>query len=243
LRPFLIALQFLTRLPVPLSHPPSPQEWGRSLLFYPLVGLLLGLLLAALALVLPSNAGALPAALLLIAWVSLTGAFHLDGLADSADAWAGGTGDPQRSLAIMKDPRCGPVGAVVLMLVLLLKFGALDLAVGRGSLAPVIVAPVLGRSAVVLLLLSTPYVRPGGLGEALAREFPRCLAWWVLGGVASAAPLLAGWPALAGLLAATMLFAGLRWLLLRRIGGTTGDTAGALVELTECAALSSMLLV
>ncbi|WP_045223825.1 adenosylcobinamide-GDP ribazoletransferase [Methyloterricola oryzae] len=243
MRPFLIALQFLTRLPVPLRQPPSAQEWGRSLLYYPLVGLLLGLLLAGLALALPSNTGALPAALLLVAWISLTGAFHLDGLADSADAWAGGAGDPERSLAIMKDPRCGPVGAVALMLVLLLKFAALDLAVGRGSLAPVILAPVLGRSAVVLLLLSTPYVRPGGLGEALARELPRRLALWVLGAVATAAALLAGWPALAGLLVATVTFAGLRWMLIRRIGGTTGDTAGALVELTECAALSGMLLV
>ena len=106
--PLLIALQFLTRLPVRLPGMPEPQQIGRSLLFYPLVGLLLGLALLALEWVLGDTSTLLEAALLLAAWVALSGGLHLDGLADTADAWVGGYGDRERTLAIMKDPRSGP---------------------------------------------------------------------------------------------------------------------------------------
>ena len=114
LQAFLIALQFLTRLPVRLPEAPGEQDIGRSLLYYPLVGLLLGFTLAALAWALGEGT-LLHAAILLAAWVLMSGALHLDGLADSADAWAGGQGDRERSLAIMKDPACGPAGAVALI--------------------------------------------------------------------------------------------------------------------------------
>src|SRR5699024_7527202 len=87
MQPFLIALQFLTSLPVRLSGMPAPQAVGRSLLHYPLVGLLLGLVLWLGSLAIEGAALPLQAALVLAAWVALTGALHLDGLADSADAW------------------------------------------------------------------------------------------------------------------------------------------------------------
>ncbi|HBM07500.1 MAG TPA: adenosylcobinamide-GDP ribazoletransferase, partial [Pseudomonas sp.] len=119
MQPFLIALQFLTCLPVRLRGMPEPQQIGRSLLYYPLVGLLLGGMLCLLGVALGNAAPPLKAALLLAAWVWLTGALHLDGLADSADAWLGGFGDRERTLAIMKDPCSGPVAVAVLVLVLL----------------------------------------------------------------------------------------------------------------------------
>ncbi|WP_372867942.1 adenosylcobinamide-GDP ribazoletransferase, partial [Pseudomonas sp.] len=121
----LIALQFLTRLPVRLAAMPSAQETGRSLLWYPVVGLLIGLLLLGVHYLLGDAPALLQAALLLVIWVGLSGGLHLDGLADSADAWAGGFGDRERTLAIMKDPRSGPMAVVVLVLLLLLKFVAL----------------------------------------------------------------------------------------------------------------------
>jgi adenosylcobinamide-GDP ribazoletransferase len=104
LRPFLVALQFLTRLPVHMPEPPDEREIGQSLLYYPLVGLLLGLMLAALAWAMRDGSSMLHAALLLAMWVLMTGGLHLDGLADSADAWVGGQGSRERTLAIMKDP-------------------------------------------------------------------------------------------------------------------------------------------
>jgi len=107
----LIAVQFLTRLPVPFRIDHQPRHIGHSLLYYPLVGLLIGGILLAGAELLQRTSldTGLSAALLLTLWVLLTGGLHLDGLADSADAWVGGLGDKQHTLEIMKDPSCGPI--------------------------------------------------------------------------------------------------------------------------------------
>lgn len=239
--PLLIALQFLTRLPVRLPGMPEPQQIGRSLLFYPLVGLLLGLALLALEWLLGDTSVLLKAVLLLAAWVALSGGLHLDGLADTADAWVGGYGDRERTLTIMKDPRSGPIAVVVLVLVLLLKFSALVALLEQGPIAALLLAPWLARGLLPLLFMTTPYVRAGGLGQALAEHLPRRELPWVLGAHALLG-LLFGFVALVALVAALSLFAWWRRGLLRRLGGTTGDTAGALVELAEVAVLVALAL-
>lgn len=237
LRPFLLALQFLTTIPIPSGSVPTEPERGRSLLYYPLVGLVLGLLLEALHFALREQATLLHAALLLTSWTLITGALHLDGLADSADAWLGGFGDRKRTLAILKDPCSGPAAVVTVLLVLILKFAALASLVEAGEWGALVLPPLLGRTAVSFLFLTTPYVRVGGLGETLAQHIPRrALAVTALAALA-AALLIAGASALWVLLASVGCFIGLRAMMVRRIGGTTGDTAGALVELTETAVL------
>lgn len=237
--PWWIALQFLTRLPVTLAGMPTPEQIGRSLLCYPLVGLLIGLLLLAAQHLLDGSAVLLQAALLLALWVGISGGLHLDGLADSADAWVGGFGDKQRTLAIMQDPRSGPIAVVVLVLLLLLKFAALVALLESGSGLLLVLVPWLARCLLPLLFLTTPYVRAGGLGQALAEHLPRRQLPWVLGANA-AAMLLLGWPALLALLVAGVMFIWLRALMLKRLGGTTGDTAGALLEIAECAVLVAL---
>ncbi|QXI49070.1 MULTISPECIES: adenosylcobinamide-GDP ribazoletransferase [Pseudomonas] len=227
--PFWIALQFLSSLPVRLPGMPAPREVGRSLLCYPLVGLLFGLLLWLASHLLQAAPAPLHAALLLTLWVLLSGALHLDGLADSADAWLGGFGDRERTLQIMKDPRSGPIAVVTLVLVLLLKFCALWVLVEQGSGVQLLLAPLIGRAAMLGLFLSTPYVRPGGLGQALAEHLPRAAAAWVLLGCALFCLVLSGWIVVLAL----AIFGWLRQLMCRRLGGTTGDTAGALLELLE----------
>lgn len=226
--PLLIALQFLTCLPVRLPGMPTPEQAGRSLLFYPWVGGLFALLLGLLDTALGDASPPLQAALLLAAWVWLSGGLHLDGLADSADAWVGGFGDRERTLSIMKDPRSGPIAVVALVLVLLLKWCALWMLLGHGVVWWLV--PVLGRAALLGLFLTTPYVRRGGLGQALADHLPRQAGYWVLGAcLLLALGLLPGWQLVAGL----VCFAWVRRLMLKRLGGCTGDTAGALLELTE----------
>lgn len=234
LDPFLIALQFLTRLPVRPRW--SDEATGRSLLYYPLVGLLIGLALALLAIPLAGLAPGLGAALLLTVWVLISGGLHLDGLADSADAWLGGQGDRERTLEIMKDPACGPAGVLALVLVLLVKWQALALLLVEGAALPLVLAAVLARAALLALFYTTDYVRPGGLGSALARYLPRSMAAKVLAVVVVIA-LLAGLDGVAALTAAAIIAGGARWLMQRRLGGTTGDTAGALLELVEAAVL------
>ncbi len=237
--PFWIALQFLSSLPVTLPGMPTPQQVGRSLLFYPLVGLLFGVLLWGLDGFLAGTPPLLHAALLLSVWVGLSGGLHLDGLADSADAWLGGFGDRERTLRIMKDPRSGPIAVVTLVLVLLLKFCALLALIEAGQGALLVLAPVVGRAAMLALFLSTPYVRQGGLGQALKDHLSRRAALWVLGASVAGCLLLGGGLAL---IVAAVVFMLLRRSMIRRLGGTTGDTAGALLELLELAVLLSLAL-
>ncbi len=234
--PLLIALQFLTRLPVRLPWLPSPEENGRSLLWYPAVGLLLGLLLTVLHGLLAGVASGLQAALLLCVWVWLSGGLHLDGLADTADAWVGGYGDRERTLAIMKDPACGPIGVITLVLLLLVKWAALVALLQAGHGYMLLLAPWFARWSLPLALLSMPYVRPGGLGQVLAEHAPRqrLLIFLI---VHTLAMLFWGWAALLGLLLTLGVLLLVRRQLLRRLGGTTGDTAGAIVELTEAVVL------
>lgn len=240
--PLLIALQFLTRLPIRLAGMPTPEQIGRSLLWYPLVGLLIGLLLLGAQQLLGDTPVLLQAALLLALWVGITGGLHLDGLADSADAWAGGFGDRDRTLTIMQDPRSGPIAVVVLVLVLLLKFVALVTLLEAEQSPALLLAPLLGRGALLALFLTTAYVRPGGLGQVLAEHLPRASGWRVLVACALACALLGGAAGLLALAVAAGLFYLLRRLLYQRIGGTTGDTAGALLELLECAVLLALAL-
>jgi len=239
--PLLIALQFLTSLPIRLPAMPEPKQQGRSLLYYPVVGLLLGALLCLAVLVLDGAAPLLQAALLLTLWVALTGALHLDGLADSADAWLGGFGDCERTLQIMKDPRSGPVAVVVLVLLLLLKFSALLALLQAQQYSALLLAPVLGRAALPALFLLTPYVRHNGLGHALAANLPHGEARVVLALVAVGC-LLFGSSGLIALSFAAVTFLLARRVMLRRLGGTTGDTAGALLELVECTVLIGLAL-
>ena len=240
--PFWIALQFLSSLPIRLPGMPQPAELGRSLLFYPLVGVLFGLLLLALNTLLDGAPLMLHAALLLAAWVLLSGGLHLDGLADSADAWLGGFGDRERTLSIMKDPRSGPIAVVTLVLVLLVKFTAILALVEESSLVGLLLAPVLARLAMLGLFLGTPYVRAGGLGQALADHLPRRAAWRILLLGGACCVLLAGSAGVWATLACAAGFFWLRGLMLRRLGGTTGDTAGAMLELLELFVLVTLVL-
>ena len=228
--PFWIALQFLSSLPVRLPGMPSPEASGRSLLFYPAVGLLFGVLLWAASALLAGTPVLLHAALLLALWVVLSGGLHLDGLADSADAWLGGFGNRERTLLIMKDPRSGPMAVVTLMLVLLLKFCALLALLEQGQQAALMLAPILARAAMLGLFMTTPYVRAGGLGQALADHLPRRSGAWLLAGVALVSLAFCGvWISLLVLAG----FVALRRQMIKRLGGTTGDTAGAMLELLE----------
>ena len=241
--PFWIALQFLSSLPIRLPGMPQPQELGRSLLFYPLVGLLFGLLLYGVSGLLSDAPLMLHAALLLTLWVLLSGGLHLDGLADSADAWLGGFGDRERTLTIMKDPRSGPIAVVTLVLLLLLKFCALLALIEQQQTAVLLIVPLIGRSALLGVFLTTPYVRAGGLGQALAEHLPRKAGWQVLGLSAVACVVIAGYAGLYALVLAALGFVWLRKVMLRRLAGTTGDTAGALLELLEVLLLVGLALI
>lgn len=237
MRALLAALGFLTRVPVPSSVFDGTTR-SAQLAWYPAVGALIGAALWGLGWLLSPTPPLLGAALLLAAWVALTGGLHLDGLADSADAWIGGLGDRERTLAIMKDPRSGPMGVTAVVLVLLLKFASL--ASMPLPSAALWLAPLAGRTVLTAAFLGTPYVRSGGMGSALVQA-PRgaCAAALVL---AALWALLAGWGGVRTLVVATVVFLGWRIACVRRLGGITGDTCGALAELVEATVLVALAL-
>ncbi|MAC33102.1 MAG: adenosylcobinamide-GDP ribazoletransferase [Haliea sp.] len=236
-RALLLAIGLLTRVPIPAIGSCDSRTVGLSLHWYPVAGLLIALPLVAVA-ALTQSSPPLAAALVLCAWVALTGALHLDGLADCADAWVGGMGDRERTLAIMRDPASGPVAVTALVLLLLLKWTALTVIIAAPLDTGWWLIPVLARLAVVLAFISTPYVRPGGMGDGLGEQRSPCAIAVV--GAASALAALLLTPARIGglwLVAASLLFWCWRRAMRRRLGGFTGDGAGALVELLEAALL------
>ena len=239
LRSFYIAVSFLTRIATPLKGNVTQKQIGESIVFYPLVGALMGLTLYFITHTLLFFSGDFPsevlAAVLLTVWVLMTGGLHLDGLADSADAWIGGLNDRDRTLEIMKDPYCGPIGTAVVVLVLLLKWTALSVLLNNDQSAFLIVLPMLSRSLIIVLFMTTVYVRDSGLGTALLEHMPdESILWSTL--LLSAVTYFIFASIFSMILVAIAVIA-LRSMMNKRIGGMTGDTLGAIVEIAEAAAL------
>lgn len=241
---FLSAVQFLTVVPVRLKVKPGDAQLGRSLLFYPLVGALLGGWLALIAALCAGLPPPVTAALLLAALSLASGGLHLDGLADSCDALAGG-GDRARALAIMRDPRCGALGAAAVVVILIAKFAAFAALApaAAGAAIAFTAACAASRATVIALYATTDYVRAAGAGSVRAAHLPRAAGLAVLAAtaIAIAAACAVSQPGLGGgailLATAAAAFTVCRQLMVARIGGATGDTTGATVEVVETAML------
>ena len=248
------AITFLTRIPIPGYRSTGLADFGRSTLYFPLVGLGIGALqwiFAWMVIGLSGKLGAhwghsfaFPAPLLTVLIVALgvwiTGALHLEGLADMADGFGGGR-TREDVLRIMRDHSVGAYGAVALILVLGLKFASIFVLVERGGTFPyLLTAPVLARWTIVPLGFLVPYARTeeGGLGAALAN----ISVFDVL--VSTIITLVAvvwasGWRGIVCVLVCVLAStwnAG-RWM--RRIHGMTGDTLGANTEICEALALAT----
>jgi adenosylcobinamide-GDP ribazoletransferase len=238
LLPLRAAVAFLTRLPVDPRGQVDASAVVAGAAWFPAVGALVGgagaLVAWALAVVLPAPIAALGA---VAAVVLLTGALHVDGLADTADGY--GARDADRALEIMRDHSVGSYGVVAVVLDLAIRAAAIAALVGRpGGVLVMVAAGALSRSALVALGTLVPYARPGrpGTGALLAGAPRSSAAWAVLLGTAVAV-LAARLP---GLAAAPLVgLAGLAWArhCTRRLGGMTGDTLGAASEGCEVAVL------
>lgn len=232
-RHFFVALAFFTRLPIPSWVGFAADDLDRAAPWFPVVGLLVGSLVAAL-FWLAQCLFPLRVALVLslIFSVMLTGAFHEDGLADSVDAF-GGAFDRENVLRIMQDSRIGTFGAVALILALGLK---LELLAAMPVADIVLLLPVAHGASRWLsgsLLWDMQYVRPQGKAKPLAtRMRTRALLLSALPGLLPL--LLLGWRvallSLLVLLAGRLLYCA--WLR-RRLGGYTGDTLGMAQQFAE----------
>lgn len=230
----LVAAQFLTTMPPVIKRPFTNQELGRAVAFFPLVGLGLGLILAGLnALFIQIFPPNLSAALILAAWVLLTGVLHLDGFLDACDGLFGGF-TPEKRLHIMRDERVGAYALAGGVLLLLIKFTALTTLTELAEVTTaLILAVTLGRWAISLAVVSFPYARAEGLGSTMKHEAgpaERLLATAITLIVALLAGGLWGLAAMAVVL--VIVWLGSKYVM-KRIPGLTGDIYGALCEISE----------
>lgn len=240
LAPLLAALRFLTVLPIRRGAEFDGLHFQAGLFFFPVIGLAVGLVtLLAAALVgqiLPPSLTALAGIVVLAA---ISGCLHLDGLADSADGMLSSRQRAEK-LVIMHDSRIGAMGVIAIVIVLLGKYAALSTAPPAQLAVMLLLMPLAGRCAIVVTIALLPYARPeGGLGLLFYSNNTRraallAAALWLV--VAVIVVALAGFgrqTLLAALVipaAAVLLFAA--WCR-RSLGGATGDTLGAVCELSE----------
>lgn len=235
------ALGLLSRLPVPVEATAAQARGAAAAWAYPLAGLLIGAITAlagaaALWLGLPS---ALAAGLMLAIGVIVTGGLHEDGLADAADGLWGGH-DRIRRLEIMRDSRIGTYGVLALGLSLILRWAALSALIGAGWLwVPVLVAATLSRATMVAVMAGLRHARDDGLSHAVGRPGMRTVqiagAIGVLVGL-----MLTGWWVVPLVLIVTAVALGAALIAKARIGGQSGDILGATQQLTEIAALLTL---
>lgn len=235
----MLAVQFLTIIPAPATMV-RKEEYHKIMGWFPVVGLLVGLLSATVywvsSMILPS---AISLILVLIAQFMLTGGLHHDGLADTFDGCMSGR-DLKRKLDIMKDSRLGTHGAVILLFIITLKLASLMLLPDDTRVGVIMLTPVIGRFALVLGAWRSIYARQEGLGnlfigvvktKEIVTAFLLLLLCFLL------------YPA--AYLSVPIVFAGVilfKIMIEKTLKGMTGDTLGAINELTESLFMVVMLL-
>jgi adenosylcobinamide-GDP ribazoletransferase len=227
-------MAFLTVIPVAAAGGASGERLGRA--YFPAVGAFLGLLAGMVFVLAAAVTTPLLAAVAATAVVAvLTGALHLDGLADAADGLFGG-GDLSRRLEVMRDSRVGSFGLVAVVLVLVGDVAALAAMTPVRALIALVIAGAVSRWALLVMIATVPYVREAGLGVAAGGAHRRYDLG--LGSAITAIPCLLDWRrAIASLLVVLLIVAVVGAIARWRIGGATGDVYGATTELSQLGAL------
>ena len=234
---FLAALQFLTTIPIPRRREAKPEELGRSAGYFPVVGLIIGLILAGLnwlfGLILPS---AVANALLIVSLVILSGALHLDGFVDTCDGIAGHKSTEDR-WRVMHDSRVGGFGIVGVVLLLLVKYVSLNSIPVPLMMVALVLMPVVSRWAMAYAIFVYPYARPSGLGKVFKQgtSWPRfTMATLIALVVAVALVQLIG---LAIMFLIWVITVAMAAYFKSKFSGLTGDTYGAINEVAEVSVL------
>ncbi|HEY9579725.1 MAG TPA: adenosylcobinamide-GDP ribazoletransferase [Rhizorhapis sp.] len=233
MRRLVLALQFLTCLPLPQVRA-DESDFAASMRWFPAAGLAVGAVVAGAAWVGTLFDPWIAALFALAAWVGITGALHLDGLSDLADARGAAHGDRDKLLTVLADPHVGSFGVTVIVLQLLAKAVLLHATV-QVSLPALIFIPFAARIGPLAWSRWLPPLH-AGLGARFASSVRRVdLAIWLF-------ILLGACWFVPALLSAPLLICGWFWWLRRAVGGVSGDCHGAGIELVETALLFTFLI-
>ncbi|MFC1964338.1 adenosylcobinamide-GDP ribazoletransferase [Chloroflexota bacterium] len=237
---FLAALQFLTSIPLPGRHEPRPEELARAAPYFPLIGLIIGLILVGLywllKLIFPP---AVVNALILAALVIITGALHLEGFADTCDGIAGHKSVEER-WRVMRDSRAGAFGVIGVVLLIMVKYVALSGIPPSRMMLTLLFMPVVSRWVMVYAIFIYPYARPSGLGKVFKEgvRWPGFTAATVITFLLALVLIpvfgLVG-PAL--IIGIWLLTAAVATYFKSKFDGLTGDTYGAVNEVAETGVL------
>lgn len=247
---FVAAFRFLTVIPLPFRRQPAPEEFGGSVLYFPAVGLIIGLLMAGLYYVLnyflPSS---LTNAMVIAAMVLVNGALHTDGFIDTCDGLAGNKA-PEERQRVMKDSRVGAFGVIGAVLLFMVKFTALNSIPHNLIYTTLILMPVLSRWSMVYAITAYPYAKPEGLGTTFKQH-----AKWRDFGIASiivfiVTELLCWWMKLGFIYLSGLFVMAAVWLatlcwsayLDKKFAGLTGDSYGAVNEIAEIMTVIAMII-
>lgn len=229
----VLAVQLMTRLPLP-DVGATGEDMARAIRWFPLAGLIVGLVLVAAAWAGARSDLWLGALAALVGWVAITGALHLDGLGDIADAAGAAHGDRARLSAVLADPHIGSFGVSAIGLQLVAKLVLLYLAIGRLPLAVLLAVPIAARIGPLVWSLWLPPLHEGmGTRFGQGANWTVCLVWLTLLG------LVAIWCG-PGLLASVVAIGVWGLWLRQRIGGISGDGHGAGIEIVETLTLAAL---
>lgn len=243
IRSIIIALRFLTILPLPDKEEIRKEELGNSMAYFPLIGIFIGLLLVfAYTVLMKFFSPLLTAVLVTGLWAGFTGFLHLEGFVDAADGFSASR-EKEKILAIMKDHHCGAKGVIALAFLILLKTVLVNDIPDRLLVASLLLTPAIGRWVMVYAASTCPYARKGeGFGKAFV-ENVKLKELLIASGILVTAGI--------GLLQVKFIVVMIPVLVLafsscfyvkRKIGGVTGDILGAMNELAEAVSLGTFLL-
>jgi adenosylcobinamide-GDP ribazoletransferase len=236
-----LAASFLTIIPLLDARPRVSEVVAASFGWFPLIGFALGALLCAIDAAASAIMAPMARAIMLVMALTIaTGAVHLDGLADTADALGAGR-DRARALEIMRDSRIGTFGAIALFFLLIIKISALASALGSHRRVALYIAPGLARWAMVIVAWRMDYLRPQGAGGVLLQNDgwrnPLLASILATGGMMLMWKLLAFRAVLVAMVLAPASVLILRSFYRRWLGGVTGDLIGAAGEIIETAVM------
>ena len=234
MKSFLAAIQFLTVIPFPKTLATGERELEKSVPFFPVVGLLIGMMAAILGYVMDAVLPPFPACVVVVIFLlAVSGGLHMDGLADAADGFFSAR-PRERILEIMKDSHIGVMGVIAVVCVIMLKISLL-LSLPLSS-RPIVIflMPLAGRCSLVVMMTVLPYVRSeGGLATLFVKSRSRIHALWAASFLVIAAALTAQWMGFATGLVTLAVAALCALYSFQKIGGYTGDTLGAVCEIAE----------